>query len=74
MPGQLILANTTVERVNEGLVFKQAPLLTVPSSFTTVEHQDHFEHSESDNGDENYDPDVLNDTKQKLLSQKGLFG
>ncbi|VDM16813.1 unnamed protein product [Hydatigera taeniaeformis] len=65
--GQLILANTTVERVNEGLVFKQAPLAAVPTSCAAVDEQ---EPSEQIEFDENSEPDVSSDAGQKLLNQK----
>uniref|UniRef100_A0A915EXY2 Uncharacterized protein n=1 Tax=Echinococcus canadensis TaxID=519352 RepID=A0A915EXY2_9CEST len=64
--GQLILANTTVERVNEGLVFKQAPLTAMPAPCAAAEH----EPLEQLEFNENSEPEVSNDAEQKLLNQK----
>lgn len=66
--GQLILANTTVERVNEGLVFKQAPLTTVSAPCATADEQEPLEQLELD---ENSEPEASNDAGQRLLNQKG---
>ncbi|KAL5111503.1 POU domain clas 6 transcription factor 1 [Taenia crassiceps] len=65
--GQLILANTTVERVNEGLVFKQSPLTTVSASCATADEQEPLEQLEFD---ETSEPEASNDAGQKLLNQK----
>ncbi|VDK35768.1 unnamed protein product [Taenia asiatica] len=65
--GQLILANTTVERVNEGLVFKQAPLTTVSAPCAAADETEPLEQLEFD---ENSEPEASNDAGQKILNQK----
>ncbi len=68
--GQLILANTAVERVNEGLVFKHTPIngLTITDD---QQQQGSYEHAdfEEDETFEGEGGDISGE--QKLLSEKG---
>uniref|UniRef100_A0A5K3G1P3 POU-specific domain-containing protein n=1 Tax=Mesocestoides corti TaxID=53468 RepID=A0A5K3G1P3_MESCO len=65
--GHLILANTTVERVNGGLVFKQAPMAAFAAPCATSDQQEPYEHPRYD---EASGPEVTTNDEQKLLSQK----